>query len=90
MPGSLAALLNASQRKGCAMDTTQRKTALSGAAGTTRPDYTQAITSVQRAIWLLSYRLEEARQHHAAADHSLRQAGCCAALAIFRFIGGRV
>lgn len=71
------------------MDTTQIKTALAGAVGTTRPNYTQAIASVQRAIWLLSYRLEEVRQHHAAAGHPLRLIGCCIALAMLRLMGGR-
>lgn len=73
------------------MDTTQNKAARQGAAKHyTRPDYTQAIASVQRAIWLLSYRLEEVRQRHAAAGHSLRQAGCCIALSFFRMMGGRI
>lgn len=71
------------------MDTTQNKTAPGRAAGTTRPNYTQAITSVQRAIWLLSYILEEARQHHAAAGHPLRHIGYCIALAMLRLMGGR-
>lgn len=59
-------------------------------ASTPRANYTQTIASVQRATWLLSYRLEEARQHHAVARHSLRHIGCCIALAMLQFMGGRV
>ena len=40
------------------------------------------------AIWRLGYRLEDARQDHAAAGHLWRQAGCCIALSLYRLIGG--
>ena len=40
-------------------------------------------------IWRTSYRLEEARQDHAALGHLWRQAACCMALSFFRILGGR-
>lgn len=42
------------------------------------------------AIWRTAYRLEQARQDHAAARHLWRQAGCCIALSLFRLIGGLI
>lgn len=41
------------------------------------------------AIWRASYALEEARQTHAALGHLWRQAGCCVALSLIGFLGGR-
>ena len=40
-------------------------------------------------VWRTSYALEDARNTHAALGHLWRQATCCVALALFRFIGGR-
>lgn len=37
------------------MDTTQNKTALSGAAGTTRPNYTQTIASISTIEHALTF-----------------------------------
>jgi len=71
------------------MDTQNKAARLGAAKNYTRQNYNQTIASVQRAIWLLSYRLEEARQDHAAAGHSLRHIGCCIALAMLRFMGRR-
>lgn len=42
------------------------------------------------AIWRAAYELEELRHDHAAAGNLWRQAWCCIALSIFRFLGGRI
>lgn len=45
----------------------------------------RAILSVPgRYLWITAYKLEEARQAHAAQGHYLRQAWVCIALAMLR------
>lgn len=39
------------------------------------------------AVWVLSYRMEEARQRFANRRQLLRQAGACLALALLRLAG---
>lgn len=41
------------------------------------------------AVWRTAYALEEARESHAAHRRLWRQAGCCVALSVFQFFGGR-
>jgi hypothetical protein len=42
---------------------------------------------IARHIWLLAYRLEEARQHAAGRRQLLRQAAACVGLALLRLVG---
>lgn len=38
-------------------------------------------------VWVLSYRMEEARQRYAGRRQLLRRAGACLALALLRLAG---
>ena len=38
-------------------------------------------------IWVMAYRLEEARQHYADRRRLLRQAAACLLLALLRLVG---
>lgn len=48
------------------------------------------IDRLSRFVWCKAYAIEQARQDHASERHLWRQAGCCIALSVFRFIGGRI
>lgn len=45
---------------------------------------------LSRAIWLMSYSLEERRQIHASHRNLWRQAGCCIGLSLLRLMGALV
>lgn len=47
------------------------------------------VARIRRLAWVAAYELEEARQAHAAHRRYLRSAGCCAALCVLTFFGGR-
>lgn len=40
--------------------------------------------NISRRLWLISFRLEEARETHAAQGHYLREAWTCITLALLR------
>lgn len=44
---------------------------------------------IDLALWILTYRLEEARQSYASTRNLWRQAACCVGLAVLRIFGGR-
>lgn len=47
---------------------------------------TSTFEKVRRAVWLLSFSLEERRQASAVQGHLFTQAGCCLALAALRWL----
>jgi AraC-like DNA-binding protein len=44
---------------------------------------------IARHVWLIQYRIEEARQRAAGRGQLLRQAAACVGLALLRLIGVR-
>lgn len=50
---------------------------------------TDLLATLGRRVWLISYRLEEARQRYAGRRHFMREAFACVALALLRLGGAR-